>query len=252
MIEKGIVVYWDEAQEFVPVNLQIGPGQDRQEVASTYEWWPKAKRGVSYNTTCKWKPIPGSGVQLEIQYERSRNQQIDRELQEDIPWGTSIITIERGATKGQAVWLYEGKKPSHQCQWEAVTANMRKRSPIFRLERPKQQALRAFLLSIDKFCAISREMTPGVLEAAHILPVSEHGEENIDNAILLRADLHRLYDARRDGEARAFEIDKNGRVRNVSSDLSKAYRELLKGASLPKATFDRVRLALERCARSKT
>jgi len=42
-------------------------------------------------------------------------------------------------------------------------------------------------------CAISGERTLPALEAAHILPYSEDGPHPISNGLLLRADLHRLF-----------------------------------------------------------
>jgi len=46
----------------------------------------------------------------------------------------------------------------------------------------------------DKRCAITGEKTLPVLEAAHIRPVASGGEHRIDNGLLLRSDLHKLFD----------------------------------------------------------
>ena len=43
-------------------------------------------------------------------------------------------------------------------------------------------------------CAITREHSVPVLEAAHIKPYSRGGEHRVSNGVLLRRDLHRLYD----------------------------------------------------------
>ena len=43
-------------------------------------------------------------------------------------------------------------------------------------------------------CAISGERTLPVLEAAHIKAYSESGPNHIANGILMRADLHKLFD----------------------------------------------------------
>jgi putative restriction endonuclease len=43
-------------------------------------------------------------------------------------------------------------------------------------------------------CAVTQEHSLPVLEAAHILPYSAGGEHRVDNGLLLRSDLHRLYD----------------------------------------------------------
>lgn len=45
-----------------------------------------------------------------------------------------------------------------------------------------------------KRCAVTGEKTLPVLEAAHIKPVASGGEHRIDNGLLLRSDLHKLFD----------------------------------------------------------
>ena len=46
----------------------------------------------------------------------------------------------------------------------------------------------------ERRCAISSERTLPVLEAAHIKPYSELGEHKVSNGILLRQDIHTLFD----------------------------------------------------------
>ncbi len=46
----------------------------------------------------------------------------------------------------------------------------------------------------ERRCAITREKALPVLEAAHIQSVSQGGQHRIDNGLLLRADIHRLFD----------------------------------------------------------
>lgn len=43
-------------------------------------------------------------------------------------------------------------------------------------------------------CAITGEKTLPVLEAAHIMPYAHNGPHNVRNGMLLRSDLHRLFD----------------------------------------------------------
>ncbi|MEX0733565.1 MAG: HNH endonuclease signature motif containing protein [Steroidobacteraceae bacterium] len=47
----------------------------------------------------------------------------------------------------------------------------------------------------ERRCAISGERVLPVLEAAHVRPYSEGGQHRIDNGLLLRSDLHTLFDA---------------------------------------------------------
>ena len=43
-------------------------------------------------------------------------------------------------------------------------------------------------------CAVTHEHSGPVLEAAHIMPYGRGGQHRVDNGLLLRRDLHRLYD----------------------------------------------------------
>lgn len=43
-------------------------------------------------------------------------------------------------------------------------------------------------------CAVAGERTLPVLEAAHIKPYAQQGPNRVDNGLLLRSDLHRLFD----------------------------------------------------------
>lgn len=46
----------------------------------------------------------------------------------------------------------------------------------------------------ERACAVTGEHSLPALEAAHIKPYSESGEHDVRNGLLLRADLHRLFD----------------------------------------------------------
>lgn len=64
-----------------------------------------------------------------------------------------------------------------------------------RLARPDQYDLRLELLHQCNFqCEVSGCEVPEALEAAHIVPHASGGNSSVMNALLLRADLHRLYD----------------------------------------------------------
>ena len=93
--------------------------------------------------------------------------------------------------------------------WEAVGERLhRQRFPGMERDRARfatPQLIRprlgqgAFRLVItdnyDRRCAVTRERTLPALEAAHIRPYSEHGSHEPGNGILLRSDIHNLFDA---------------------------------------------------------
>jgi hypothetical protein len=60
--------------------------------------------------------------------------------------------------------------------------------------RPAQARLRLELLRTWGRCSISGETAEQVLEAAHIVPFAANGRDDLHNALLLRADLHSLFD----------------------------------------------------------
>lgn len=74
------------------------------------------------------------------------------------------------------------------------------------LERPNQANFRKDILTAyTGKCLITGVNIRNVLEAAHIVPVSEDGIDHVSNGICLRSDIHRLYDTghlriRGDGE----------------------------------------------------
>ncbi len=57
-----------------------------------------------------------------------------------------------------------------------------------------QGAFRTDIVRIYESCAVTRERTLVVLEAAHIRPYSRRGSHEISNGLLLRSDLHALFD----------------------------------------------------------
>lgn len=63
-----------------------------------------------------------------------------------------------------------------------------------RKERPGQQRLRARLIWAYGSCCLSGTRIPEALEAAHLDPVINHKTDNPKNALLLRRDLHRMFD----------------------------------------------------------
>lgn len=68
-------------------------------------------------------------------------------------------------------------------------------SPIVIQPRLGQGLFRVMVTdAYQRRCAISQEKVLPVLEAAHIRPYSEGGEHRVDNGLLLRSDLHILFD----------------------------------------------------------
>ncbi len=68
--------------------------------------------------------------------------------------------------------------------------------PTLILPRLGQGSFRVMVTdAYQRRCAITREKTLPALEAAHIKPFSESGPHSVDNGLLLRSDIHRLFDS---------------------------------------------------------
>lgn len=68
-------------------------------------------------------------------------------------------------------------------------------SPAVVTPRLGQGSFRVLVMdAYERRCAVTRERTLPALEAAHIRPYSEGGEHAVDNGLLLRRDLHALFD----------------------------------------------------------
>jgi HNH endonuclease len=85
--------------------------------------------------------------------------------------------------------------PETLVEADASSGADRKRVQAMVTARPGQGAFRTALLSAyDCSCAISGWQCEDVCEAAHIISVEDLGTDDISNGLLLRADLHILFD----------------------------------------------------------
>lgn len=67
--------------------------------------------------------------------------------------------------------------------------------PMLARRRLGQGAFRVMVTdTYGRKCAITREHTLPVLQAAHIRPVTQGGEHRVSNGLLLRSDVHTLFD----------------------------------------------------------
>jgi hypothetical protein len=198
------------------------------EICSTLEWWTVERCFVSYVTSSVITSRNDGLFELKIVYSRGRNAHVP----EGAVYGTATILLSQSAKAGKAYWHERGKiaveEPAH---WRRVTLSVvhkkaRKRYQVTKAER-RQAMFRLALLARYRCCAITGESTPSALEAAHVIAASADGNEIIGNGILLRADIHRLYDSN------AFAISRTGKITIAKNyPLSKAYERLLRKAKL--------------------
>lgn len=116
-------------------------------------------------------------------------------------WGKSIVqgkvyTSESatGASLIQAV--YDRIRNSHTNDWLHPDQGFEAKEGLTLTPyRIGQGAFRVMVTeAYNRRCAISGEKTLPVLDAAHIVPFSEQGSYAVKNGLLLRKDIHTLYD----------------------------------------------------------
>ena len=105
------------------------------------------------------------------------------------------VSWERADTNEKSILAPEKDWKFFGSSNDAAIPEPRGRIQVDQIHRPLQALLRKLLLSSQKRCVISGCGIEDCLEAAHILPVKNGGIEVQDNMLLLRADLHKLYDA---------------------------------------------------------
>jgi putative restriction endonuclease len=109
---------------------------------------------------------------------------------------------------GKAYSLLE---PEGAALWDAVQlrlqayANARRQvresdqpmygEPVLVRQRLGQGTFRVRIMDLyDRRCAVTGERALPVLDSAHILPISRGGQHRLDNGLLLRSDVHTLFD----------------------------------------------------------
>jgi hypothetical protein len=193
---------------------------------------------VKYNTVSEVSLRKDGTVVVRLEYKQQNNPHLKPE---ESCFGVAKIVISPGSESGKARWDDDaGKEDSGSFKWQRVQGALtatRKREKASRIQR-KQQKFRAALIMIDEQCVLSGERTKETLEAAHIIPAEFGGVEVVENGLLLRADLRRIFDAN------LISIDSEGEV-SASESLSDAYRQLLKGKRLGESALGRVKRALE-------
>ncbi len=235
MKAHGIVIHWDCADEYV--QLDIAALLAGKEIRTTSEWWPNERRMVTYNTTSELRKIGNNEAEITLFYDHSSNTHIRFE---DACWGKSVIRVHESASDGVATWYdNDDKDQNGNALWKRLPSGLfkeAKREYYSRLQR-EQDIFRAALLAFDRCCVISKEPMTEVLEAAHIIPSKMRGAEVVGNGIILRSDVHRLYDSG------CFVIDPFGKL-IVVREVSEHYGSMLAGAQLPEQTVQRVSVAL--------
>ena len=247
---RGIIIEWPPGTTEYLDDIDPNDLDNIEHFDTTKEWWPNADgdggQFVDWMVTTEIEQLNG-GVVVVVNYDRNQNlENSDLQGLNDAYWGTNRIIIEQ-----------EGQEDGNYC-WTAVNGEAfnsketkygwkkKKLCELRNYRRSRQQIrdakFRPKILSLDSNrCVISGETEIAALDVAHIIPARGNNNEILENGIALRADIHRLYDAKM-----FFIHPEKGRPKRINSNLSAAYKKLLRRGRLPDLTRRRVQEALRR------
>jgi len=119
-------------------------------------------------------------------------------------WAPNIVqgkTYDTGMADGHALWtsiqaaLADNQRVAEPAWSEESYGQNRFGAEYLTRGRLGQGAFRVLVTeAYDRRCAVTGEKTLPVLEAAHIKPYASDGPHRVSNGILLRSDLHKLFD----------------------------------------------------------
>jgi putative restriction endonuclease len=114
-------------------------------------------------------------------------------------WSPNIVSFKTYSTSvatGLHLWNRVQRRVAVSATEAVYEERLRFGEPYLVKPRLGQGAFRALVTDIyDRKCAVTGEKTLPALDAAHIRPFSEGGEHEPYNGLLLRRDLHSLFDA---------------------------------------------------------
>jgi putative restriction endonuclease len=118
-------------------------------------------------------------------------------------WRPNIVqgrSYDLESVAGRSLWKRIEDRLTETRTAEAIATASSEPAPRFGspiLVRPRlgQGSFRIVVTdAYERRCAVTRERTLPALEAAHIKPYSDGGQHRVDNGLLLRRDLHALFD----------------------------------------------------------
>lgn len=118
-------------------------------------------------------------------------------------WAPNIVqgkTYESESAEGRAIWesvslRMAGRRVAESKLPAGAEDRARFGAEYLTRGRLGQGAFRVLVTdAYERRCAVTGEKTLPVLEAAHIKPYALNGPHQVSNGILLRSDLHRLFD----------------------------------------------------------
>jgi len=144
-------------------------------------------------------------------------------------WRRNIVrgrTFDTEELDGHALWSAVANRLEARIPLsDAVAEPVRFGAEYLTRARLGQGAFRVLVTeAYQRRCAITGERTLPVLEAAHIRPYAENGPHQLANGLLLRSDLHTLFDAGYLTVTEELRVEVSPRIREQFANGREYYR----------------------------
>lgn len=169
-------------------------------------------------------------------------------------WSQSIVqgkSYETTSLVGSSLWnkvelllnkyLNEGTSEGEKSQLILEENEAQYGTSLLKKVRLGQGAFRVLVTdAYSKRCSITGEKTLPVLEAAHIKPYAKSGPNFISNGLLLRSDMHKLFDAGYITITKDYKVEVSKRIREEFQNGKEYYQYHGKGLiHLPERSIDK-------------
>ena len=132
-------------------------------------------------------------------------------------WSPNIVSLKRYNTdnnEGLQLWNAINERLHRQSETGVAEPGSRYGNPQIIHPRLGQGAFRVVVTEIyTRRCAVTKERTLPALDAAHIRPYRDGGKHEPPNGLLLRSDIHRLFDKGYVTVSPDFHFEVSGRIR---------------------------------------
>src|SRR6185312_2722668 len=189
-----IRIRWIQSVERIRIDLAHLKAHPKGRL-TTQEVWDGEERSVVYCPRMTYNiDVKGTHV-IELVYRKEDHTKL---ADKDVLWGRSTIRIPATCTRASAHWVgnptvkgLDGASSKVELRLEKPSE---KKAEVVAV-RKAQARFKQELLKLGPTCALTGETLRALLDAAHIQSVEHGGPDEPENGILLRANVHRLYDA---------------------------------------------------------
>lgn len=231
-----VSIPWDYSKERVRLDL-TSLSSGRVKSIATWEVWKEDGRTVHLSARVKYQVLNDGNHEIQLEYRPSDHPKL-RGF--DCTWGRSTIVVDKSLRTANATWTTVPESP--ELDGAVVCKVHLEKQASIKVQRAKVRTNQSrFKKSLERWgscCVITGETLTALLDAAHIHDVEDGGSDEPENGVLMRADVHRLFDGG------YFAIGKDGRLA-LLKHMPSEYADQLKGRVIDPETIARIRPYLD-------